>query len=152
MRRSVKTGCDEESLDLIAAFVRVFDRMHDEVMMSSPRPALPLHISPPEGRSLVWMGSQNLCTMSEFASGMRVPLSTATHLVDRLVEKGLFVRERSETDRRAVKIRLSGMGKRVHMRFYEQRLAGGRRLLSQLNSQEQAQLLELLEKTVMTSV
>ena len=152
MGNSVKPVYDVGNRDLAAAFVRVFDRMHDEVMMPTARATLPLHISPPEGRSLVWMGSQNLCTMSEFANGMRVPLSTATHLVNRLVEKGLFVRERSETDRRAVKIRLSEMGRRIHKRFYEQRLAGGRRLLSQLNPQEQARLLKLLEKMIMTSV
>ena len=45
--------------------------------------------------------------MTDFAKGVEVPLSTATPLANRLVEKGVMFRERSEQDRRVVSVGLS---------------------------------------------
>lgn len=89
--------------------------------------------------------------MTEFARGMGVPMSTATHLVDRLVEKGFLVRARSEADRRVVQLEFSEMGKRVDKRFYEHRLASSRKLLAALTTKEQEELIRLLDKATGSS-
>ncbi|MBW4838479.1 MAG: MarR family transcriptional regulator [Paenibacillaceae bacterium] len=49
-------------------------------------------------------------TMSQLASSMNVPMSTATGVIERLVKNGYIVRVKSETDRRIVTIRLTGKG------------------------------------------
>lgn len=48
--------------------------------------------------------------MSEIASYLDAPLNTATGVVNRLEGKGLIVRERQESDRRIVNIKLTESG------------------------------------------
>ncbi|MFZ5986197.1 MAG: MarR family winged helix-turn-helix transcriptional regulator [Bacillota bacterium] len=49
--------------------------------------------------------------MSQIADYTGVPMSTATGVVDRLVKHGYLIRERSESDRRIVVIKLTAKGK-----------------------------------------
>jgi len=51
--------------------------------------------------------------MSKIADYINVSMSTATGIIDRLVKNGYLKRERSETDRRVVVIKLTDKGKRV---------------------------------------
>ena len=80
--------------------------------------------------------------------GVGVPLSTATHLANRLVAKGVMFRERSEQDRRVVQIGLSALGKKLDQRFFQLRLARSKVLLSRLSLVEQEQLVVLMQKTL----
>lgn len=54
------------------------------------------------------------CTMGELARSLGVRMSTATGLVDRLIQRGLVEREASQEDRRVILVRLSGRGRRAH--------------------------------------
>ncbi len=61
-------------------------------------------------------------TMTEVASQIGVTVGTLTTSINRLVKKEYVLRERSETDRRYVQIKLSKKGKlayRVHEAFHE---------------------------------
>lgn len=51
--------------------------------------------------------------MSQMSSYINIPMSTATGIVDRLVKNGFMKRERSESDRRIVTIRLTDRGKEI---------------------------------------
>lgn len=51
--------------------------------------------------------------MSQISSYINIPTSTATGIVDRLVKNGFMKRERSESDRRIVTIRLTDRGKEI---------------------------------------
>lgn len=133
--------------DASRRFVDSFDALLDHIVLNlPPPPSQVMSVSPPEGRALVWLGKRNSCVMSEFARGLGVPMSTATHWVDRLVEKGFLVRKRSDADRRVVQIELSEMGKRVDKRFYAHRLAASRKLLASLTQKEQEELIRLINK------
>ena len=99
-----------------------------------------------ETRSLFWIGRHNPCLMSEFARGMDIPLSTATHTIDRLVEKKLISRQRSEEDRRAVEISLTGLGLARQQAFQERLLTGSKELLASLSPSEVAALISTLRK------
>lgn len=57
--------------------------------------------------------------MSQIADYIRVPLSTATGIVDRLVKNGYLKRERSESDRRIVSIQLTEKGTTILQDFKE---------------------------------
>jgi DNA-binding MarR family transcriptional regulator len=50
-------------------------------------------------------------TMTQIASGMNVSMSTATGIVDRLVQKGYLTRERSESDRRVITVQPTESGR-----------------------------------------
>lgn len=75
------------------------------VVPNSHKAAQDLQLGSQDVRALIWLGRRERCLMSDFAKGVRVPPSTATHLANRLVEKGVMIRERMEQDRRVVSIK-----------------------------------------------
>jgi DNA-binding MarR family transcriptional regulator len=99
-----------------------------------------------ELRALVLLGSQGRTIMTDFASELGVPLSTATHAVDRLVRKGLVTRVRSEQDRRVVQVEMSPQGRAIQTVLRSQHQAAARNWLAPLSSSERGALLELMAK------
>lgn len=75
---------------------------------------------------LVYGSGNNSLRMGQMASALGVALSTATGIVDRLVEQGLLERQEDPEDRRSVVVRLTKRGwetmERPH-RAMQQRLA-----------------------------
>jgi DNA-binding MarR family transcriptional regulator len=141
---------DPQGYAVAREFIDIFDAAVGRVVSpsGSKRPPRKPPITPHESRSLMWLGRHGTSLMSEFAKGRDIPLSTATHLVNRLVAKGLMVRERSEHDRRIVNVDLSPAGKKMDEQFYQRRLEGSRQLLSKLSADEQKALVDLLRKAI----
>jgi MarR family transcriptional regulator, organic hydroperoxide resistance regulator len=67
-------------------------------------------VSKTELLGLFFIDRQGEATMSKFADFLNAPLSTATGIVDRLVKSGYLSRERAETDRRIIVLRLTESG------------------------------------------
>lgn len=101
-----------------------------------------------EARALGVIGRHGAMNMSDFANLLGVPMSTATHMGDRLAKKCLVRRTRSNEDRRSVQIELSEQGKLREQRFLDNRLAMGQDMLKPLSNGEREIFLELLEKMV----
>ena len=89
--------------------------------------------------------------MSRLAEELGIPLSTATHTIDRLVAKDMVVRTRSEEDRRAVLVEMSEFGKKLQESFKSQRRAVARSWLEPLSNGEREIFLELMAKITETS-
>jgi MarR family transcriptional regulator, organic hydroperoxide resistance regulator len=131
------------------SFVEAFDGMVRQVIVpNSHKAAQDLQMGPQDVRAMIWLGHSGRCLMTDFARGVGVPLSTATHLANRLVEKGVMFRERSEQDRRVVSVGLSDLGRKLDSSFFLLRLARSKTLLSKLNLAEQKQLVTLMQKVV----
>ncbi len=143
---------DEEGrVDLATArlFVEAFDGLVRQVIVpNSHKAAQNLQMGPQDVRALIWLGRRERCLMTDFAKGVGVPLSTATHLANRLVEKGVMVRERSEQDRRVVSIGLSDLGKKLDSQFFQMRLSRSQTLLHRLKAGEKQQLVALMQKAL----
>jgi DNA-binding MarR family transcriptional regulator len=110
-----------------------------------------LEISREEIRALVILDSggpesSRRVMMSNLAESLGVPLSTATHTVDRLVAKGLVVRNRSEADRRVVEVEMSDYGRRLQQEFREKRKLMACSWLEPLASREREIFLNLMSK------
>jgi DNA-binding MarR family transcriptional regulator len=84
--------------------------------------------------------------MSSLAESLAVPLSTATHTVDRLVAKGLVLRNRSEEDRRVVQVEMSDYGRKLQEEFRDKRKLMACSWLEPLSSGEREIFLELMSK------
>lgn len=84
--------------------------------------------------------------MSDLAAALGVPLSTATHTIDRLVEKELVVRSRSEQDRRVVQVEMSDRGKALQTTLRSKQQAMARSWLAPLSPGEREKFLELMAK------
>ncbi|HEY1760280.1 MAG TPA: MarR family winged helix-turn-helix transcriptional regulator [Bryobacteraceae bacterium] len=105
-----------------------------------------LEISREEIRALVILDSGERVMMSSLAESLAVPLSTATHTVDRLVAKGLVVRNRSEEDRRVVQVEMSDYGRKLQEEFRDKRKLMACSWLEPLSSGEREVFLELMSK------
>ncbi len=70
-------------------------------------------LSKTELLGLFFIDRQGEATMSKFADFLNAPLSTATGIVDRLVKNGHLSRERADTDRRIIVLRLTEAGRAV---------------------------------------
>jgi hypothetical protein len=75
-----------------------------------------------------------------------VPLSTATHTIDRLVGKGLVIRVRSEQDRRVVQVEMSEVGKAFQTALRARHQAMARSWLTPLSPAERETFLNLMAK------
>jgi len=85
-------------------------------------------------------------TMGRLSVELDIPLSTATRIVDGLVQAGMVERFNDPNDRRVVRIGMSENGRELYeagMAYNKQRIA---KLLNVLTAEEQEQLLKLMNK------
>lgn len=123
-----------------------FDRFQRAMMSRLALPVTDIELSPQDGRGMMTLAGHGPITMTDFAELLGVPLSTATRMVERLIEKGLATRSRIEDDRRVVRVDLSEEGKKLHQKFAEHRRAIGKAMLSPLTHGEREIFIELMSK------
>jgi DNA-binding MarR family transcriptional regulator len=99
-----------------------------------------------EIRALILLRTSGRTIMSDFAGELGVPLSTATHTIDRLVGKGLVLRVRSEEDRRVVQVEMSPAGKEFQTALRARHQAMARSWLTPLSPAERETFLDLMAK------
>jgi len=88
--------------------------------------------------------------MGELSNALSVPLSTATRIVDWLVDNGYAQRLPDQEDRRIVRVALTDVGQEMHTiidSYIRQRV---QQILSCLTFEERAMLLTLVGKVVAT--
>ena len=97
---------------------------------------------------LLFAGDNPGCGPSDVARFLAVPNSTISSATDRLVKRGLLDRDRIETDRRAIALRLSKDGeetavalRQVHQDLY-------RMMLQRLSPIEREQFISIITKIV----
>ena len=129
---------EKEMMDHLESIVHryVFTRQH---------PGMDL-CRKPEISMIETLGRYGPMIMSELADNARLSLSTATGLIDALVSKGLVKRERSEEDRRIVRVELTETGRVSYEQALEVRLGMVRGMLGALNREEQELLVGLFRK------
>jgi DNA-binding MarR family transcriptional regulator len=137
------TSLQGQTRRLVAAWDAVFRRL----TAGRPWPmGEEASLSLQDARAFGALAHLGATSMSEFARALGVPLSTATHSVDRLVKRALVAREHSERDRRIVKLRLTERGSRIAKEFLEHRLALITAMLAPLSVGEREIFLELVDK------
>jgi DNA-binding MarR family transcriptional regulator len=85
-------------------------------------------------------------TQKNLATTLALPAPNLTLLLDRLQQRGLLARVRSETDRRAQRIQLTGKGAALARRAKTAAATMEQELLRRLSPAEGAMLFELLRK------
>ncbi len=96
------------------------------------------------------LGAEGLTTMGLLAARVRMPLSTVTRVVDRLVGRKLVQRERPEENRRIVQVTLATAGQAFYRAALRSRVAGAQRMLARLTAAEQRELIRLFQKIAMS--
>ncbi len=122
------------------------DRMMRVLVLAGEVEEPQQRISRSEIAVLDTLGAEGAMTMGEVAARVRVPLSTATRIVDRMVQRGLVQRARPEDNRRVVRVALAPAGQRFYVEALAARMAGTAQMLRYLAASEQEQLLRLYRK------
>lgn len=135
---------DELPRELMRAMDGMFLRM---LKQTNVQEMSKMNTSPHESRALGTLLREGPLLMTELAKSMEIPLSSATNLVNRLVEKGHVARERSEDDRRIVRVTVTTSGRRLMAKLEQFRLEASRHALTRLDTGEQRTLIALLRKT-----
>lgn len=108
----------------IAGLIGNFRALYKAIVNVAPSFLNELNISYPQMIILSFVKENDGISLKELAGTIGITSSAATQQVNKLVNKGYLVREESNTDRRFIKIRLSGeMNKQVDVfeaRFLEQ--------------------------------
>ena len=77
---------------------------------------------------------------------MKFPMSTATGVIDRMVEGGWVCRDRSLKDRRVVEVRLTKRGREALRQKEEMGMAFCDAILNALDEKDQNAMLDILQK------
>lgn len=94
-----------------------------------------------------YIGRKEHVIMREIANFLEVPFSTATGIVDKLVQKKYLKRYNPETDRRTVMICLTPKkGKNMFEKYVQKKFELGKLVMEALDEKEQDQLIQILEK------
>lgn len=123
---------------------RLFRRVARLVFSLKPWSGPGAELPEAQVRCLFAMARQGCCTMSQLSESLQVHPSTATELVERLIQAGLAERQRDEGDRRVVWVGLTEKGQEAvlqHRQAYQQRL---RSFLEQLTPDQRQAMLTAL--------
>lgn len=103
-------------------------------------------VSLPQFWAMSWLAGHTGATMHDLAKAMNLKPSTATMLVDRLVDLKMMARDRDGVDRRRVLVRLSTRGRKILDEVHSQKRKALQETFRHLNAAERQQYLELIEK------
>lgn len=106
-------SADTTDNELIESTLELSERAFRELFPILPKEWLNLDLSTPQLKVVLLLLINGPCRMSLIASSLGVSLATGTGVVDRLVERGIVVREGDPEDRRVVLCRLSSKGEKI---------------------------------------
>ena len=104
------------------------------------------HIAVRELNLVSFIGDRGQATMSSIAEFLHIPLSTATSVVDKMVENQILKRAASPTDRRKVLILLDREGQVAFDLFLKMRVEMSDRMMAMLSEGEVDQFIKLINK------
>jgi DNA-binding MarR family transcriptional regulator len=116
---NVETIGDEVARDIVFALDRVFDSLLSVIPMEGAGADIPLTLT--EVRATRRLPLSGSVSMRALAGSLAVSLPATTHLVDRLVRKGVVVRSRPDHDRRLVLVELSERSKEWRRELFDRR-------------------------------
>ncbi len=130
-------------LELVAALGRLCS-LRDPMMQAIED----LSLTPTQFHAHQWIGLDGPLTMGELARRVGVSEKTVTGVVDRLERQGLVKRDRLETDRRVVEVKLTGEGRKLWSKLEHQIVSRTTFLLSALPGADRRALVRIIERLV----
>jgi DNA-binding MarR family transcriptional regulator len=107
----MKTKGDKE--ELIQSTLELGDKGFRELFVFLPKEWLSLDLTTGQLRALLLLFTNGPTRMSDISSALGVSMATATGVIDRMVERGIVVRESDPNDRRIVLCRTSPEGEKL---------------------------------------
>ncbi|MBE0523778.1 MAG: MarR family transcriptional regulator [Methanosarcinales archaeon] len=108
------------------------------------------NLSKPEILALESIYQKNELIMSQLAKNLDIGFSTATKIIDRLLDKNLVIRESDPGDRRIVKVVLTKKGNQFVILHRNHKKEIFEKILSILTLDEQENFITIMEKIAKT--
>ena len=105
-----------------------------------------LSFAPAEIQTLRFVSDRDGCKLSDLGAHLGIVPTTASSLVDRLVDRGFLERARPETNRRAVSLHLTEDGRTAFGRLEAEERATMQIMLEALDESEQAAFVETMTR------
>jgi DNA-binding MarR family transcriptional regulator len=105
-----------------------------------------LELSMSQSAVISYLSEKRETTMGELSDHISVSLSAMTGVVDRLVQKGAVSRDRDDTDRRVVRVRLTAAGRKLAAAVAQLQKAHAMAILGALDGPDREHLLDLMAK------
>ena len=96
-------------------------------------------------KTLLTIADRGECSLGDLGRELDVAMSSASQMVDRLVNQGLVHRAQDAANRRQVVIRLTAQGEELIAELERSILEGYRRVLADLSEEEQEELVRSFE-------
>jgi len=138
------TTVDERARDLQRLFTEIVKQFHSVNEMAASGPHA--NLSMQELRTVEVLGNEGPRMMRELAEYVAVAVNSMTSIVDGAERKSLVRRNRSDEDRRIVRVELTDAGRNAYHSLMEFKLQLYRTMLSALTEEEQQILMVLLRK------
>lgn len=97
-------------------------------------------------KAIYFVGQQPNNIQRSLSEHLGISVSDTSFTVDKLVEKGLLQRRRSDQDRRIINLELTKKGRIIHEFMLKNHLTFCKNILQKLTEEEQDIFLHLLEK------
>ncbi|AEJ38365.1 transcriptional regulator, MarR family [Sulfobacillus acidophilus TPY] len=133
---------DTEIQWFVEQIQRLFPRIMRYLEAEAARELIGLEVTPAQMNALVVLYEPKNLPMGELADQLGLTESAATRLVDRLLKMNLVRRERDETDRRVVRVRLSTYGRQLADLVFRRREQQFTRFAERLSAEHRDKLIE----------
>jgi len=134
----------EEELNQYMRILRNFGRIYTQkIANGTTNIRSDLRVS--QIKALFAFKESSCLSMKELAENVGVKLSNMTMMIDSLIKEGIAERDRDETDRRKVMVRLTAKGEKIRAAFLAHRRKVAKSIFSHLTENDKQQLLGSLD-------
>ena len=138
------TPLDRRAADLRDAVQDICKQFHSVNAGAANGPHVALNMQ--ELRAVEFLGNEGPRMMRELAEHLAVAVNSMTSIVDGVESKGLVRRQRSEQDRRVIRVELTAAGGEIYKSLVELNLGLFRTMLGALTEDEQEIFMVLFRK------
>ena len=138
------TSLDRRAADLQDVVQDILKQFQCVNAAAANGPHVELHVQ--ELRLVEFLGNEGPRMMRELAEYLALAVNSVTSVVDGLEKKGLVRRQRSEQDRRVVRVELTDAGRDIYQSLMEVNMRLFRSMLGALNDDVQEIFMVLFRK------
>ena len=131
--------------DWNAILQRIMTSYNDISKSINPKGLLKINLTSAQIKLLTCFSDKPRFTMTELSKNLDVSMPTMTAMIDRLIKSGLVERERDDTDRRVVRVKLTEGGVGILRRLKKIRREEMEKILMSFNEEEMSSYLTSIE-------
>ena len=139
MNKATQLDFGVQMAKMLPAIMREVTKKQDSFLSNSDLPVPGLLV-------LDFLREKHAATMGEISAVLHISMSSATGIIDKMIEQGYVLRERSDEDRRVVNVILADKGVKSAKKVNAERIEMLNALYAVLDDKEHEEYLRLFTK------